>query len=98
MQATKDYGFVRKPELRHQLWYAPQPSRTSDIWVEEHGVIPVNRLAKGRGYSTCSPTISRLRPLGLSTLNKQKSVCLLFGTRLREKQPWTNDRTEHQHK
>ena len=37
-----DYGFVRKPELRHQYGMLFNHPRTGHFWIKEYGLVLVN--------------------------------------------------------
>ena len=35
-----DYGFIRKPELRHSIRNVVQPPWTGHFWTKEYGLVP----------------------------------------------------------
>ena len=96
-QRKKDYGFVRKPELRHQYGMLFNHHGQVISGLKNMGLIPINRLAESGRYTACAATIPRLQSLGVSTSNEPESTCVLLSTQIWKEQPWTNDRTEYEY-
>ena len=96
-QVTREYGFVRKPELWHQYGMLFNHHGQVISGLKNMDLFLSIDLLKVEDIATCPTAVSQMSQLGSSTQNKQKSACVLLSIRIWEKQLRTYDRTKFQH-
>ena len=97
-QATRDYGFIRKPELRHQYGMLFNHHGQVILGLKNMDLFLSIDLPKVEDIQHVPPPFPDCDHWAAPHRTNQNQHVYYSALGFGKKQPWTNDRTKYQHK